>query len=431
MKGPRTVAPDARKAERSWILYDVANSAFVLIIVTAVGPLFFKDVISYGVDDAVSTRNWGYANSVASLILAVMAPVMGALADYRGVKKRFFTLFVGVGILSTLLVPSAAAGRWLLFLALYVIARTAYAGANVFYDAFLVDVAGGDRMDWVSSSGYAWGYIGSVVPFLAVVGLILADPSRAGGDALPEGPGRIAFVIVALWWALFSVPALRHVRQRHGLDPGSHPVRDSLARLGGTFREIRRYRRVFLFLAAYFFYIDGVDTIITMCTTYGRDNELGAVTLLAAVLMIQVVAFPFALLYGKLAGRFGARRMLYAGIGIYIGVTLAAFFLSDVPVGGMRTGMFFALAFFAATSLGGIQALSRSMFAGLIPTERSAEFFGFYNVFGKFATVLGPFLMGYLTGVTGQPRYGTLGVLVLFVAGAALLAWSSRSAPEG
>ena len=214
---------------------------------------------------------------------------------------------------------------------------------------------------------------------------------------------------------------LRNVKQRHGLEIDPHPLKNSLARLILTFSDIRKHRQAFLFLAAYFFYIDGVDTIITMCMSYGMDNDLGVKVLIGAILLIQVVAFPFALIFGKLAARFSARAMLFAGIGIYAVITMASYFLPDVSTRELKSLMFFALAFLAASSLGGIQALSRSIFAGLIPSNRSAEFFGLYNVFGKFATVLGPALMATATRMMGHSRYGVLSILLLFVVGGILL----------
>ncbi len=418
------------KTERNWILYDVANSAFVLIIVTAIGSMFFKDVIAPGIDNARSTEYWGYANSIASLVLAVMAPVLGTFADYRGYKKRLFAAFLCIGLAFTLMMPAIGVGHWLWFLIVYIAARMGYAGANVFYDSFLVDVTEKDRMDWVSSSGYAWGYIGSVIPFLIVIFLVHNEMSKSGGEALPAFSGRIAFFIVVVWWAFLSVPMLRHVRQKHYIDPSNHPLRDSFIRLGGTFQEIRKYRRAFMFLAAYFFYIDGMDTIITMCTLYGRDIGLGAGALISAFLMIQVVAFPCALIYGKLAGRFSALKLLYIGIAVFVGITVAAYFLSYVTDPKLKIWLFFILAFIVATSMGGIQALSRSIFAGLIPAQRSAEFFGFYNIFGKFATVLGPFLMGIATRIMGHSRYGVLSVLLLFVIGGILLLRVEKDPPR-
>ncbi|OQY56044.1 MAG: hypothetical protein B6245_18875 [Desulfobacteraceae bacterium 4572_88] len=227
---------------------------------------------------------------------------------------------------------------------------------------------------------------------------------------------------VALWWLLFSIPLLKNVRQRYYVEPGAHPIRDSFRRLITTFREIRKYRSVFLFLVAYFFYIDGVNTIITMATAYGRDIGLGVNTLILAILMIQIVAFPFALLYGNLADRFSVRTMLYAGISVYAVITLLSFFIPALPTMQMKSTAFWILAFLVASSQGGIQALSRSFFSQLIPKERSAEFFGFYNICVKFAAITGPFLMDIISRATGDSRYGVLSILVLFIIGGTLLA---------
>ncbi|MEW5909603.1 MAG: MFS transporter [Thermodesulfobacteriota bacterium] len=417
------------KEEKSWILYDVANSSFILIIVTTVMPIFFKDVASRGISDAVSTANWGFANSVASFILAAAAPVIGAFADYRNYKKRFFTAFLSAGVCFTLLLTTVDAGSWFACLVYYVAAKFAYSGANLFYDAFLVDVAEKKRMDWISSCGYAWGYIGGTIPFLAVIGVILYTMSGSGSTVIPVFSVRFAFVAVSLWWGLLSIPMLKNVRQIYFIPHSPNPIRETLARLVNTFRQIREYKNAFLFLLAYFFYIDGVDTIITMATAYGRDIGLGTVMLITVVLMIQIVAFPFALLYGWLSKRFSAKLLLFCGIGVYATITLASFFLPSLPTHEMRVTGFWILAFFVATSQGGIQALSRSFFGKLIPPRCSAEFFGFYNVFGKFAAITGPFLMGIVTRMTGHSRFGTLSLLILFIAGGLLLARVKEAEP--
>ncbi|KAB2890671.1 MAG: MFS transporter [Desulfobulbaceae bacterium] len=406
------------KEERSWVLYDVGNSAFVLVMVTAIMPIFFKDYAASGLPAAVSTANWGFANSAASLILALLAPVLGAMADYRHRKKAFFLVFLVMGLCFTLALPAIREGQWLPCLALFVMARVGWAGANVFYDAFITDVTSHARMDAVSSRGYAWGYIGSVIPFLAVIALIL---SAGMADGLPVVQTKIGFVLVALWWLAFSLPMLKNVRQVHYLPASATSIRDSFIRLFSTFREIRRHRRAFLFLLAYFFYIDGVDTIISMSMAYGRDLGFGVTLLIAVLLFIQVVAFPFALLYGRLAARFSAKRMLLAGIAVYCLVTFMAFLLPSIEDTGLKTLAFWGVAFLVASSMGGIQALSRSWFGKLIPAENSSEFFGFYNVFGKFAAITGPFLMGVIGRLTGDTRWGVLSILALFVIGAWLL----------
>jgi len=410
------------REEKSWILYDVANSAFVLIIVTTLMPLFFKDVASQGVPDAESTANWAFATSLASLILAASAPLLGTFADYAGWKKRFFAIFLLAGVAGTLLLPSVGAGQWLWCLVLYVFAKVCYSGANLFYDAFLVDVTTDERMDWVSASGFGWGYIGSVIPFLLVMAFLFFGGAESGaGGSVPAGTARLAFFITAVWWLLFSLPMLRRVRQRHAIAPVSRPVREAFRRLWHAVTHIRRHRQAFLFLLAYFFYIDGVDTVITMATAYGRDLGLGVTTLVLVVLFIQIVAFPFALLYGRLAAVTSARTMIFAGIGVYAVITGLAFFLPVIPDLSTRIALFWVLALLVASSQGGIQALSRSFFGKLIPKEKSAEFFGFYNIFGRFATILGPLLMGLFGRLTGETRYGVLAILPLFLVGGLIL----------
>jgi UMF1 family MFS transporter len=414
------------KQEKSWILYDVGNSAFVLIVITTVMPIFFKDIASAGADNAVSTANWGFANSLASLILAILSPVLGAFADYQNLKKRFFTVFLAAGIVFTLLLVTVNEGQWLRCLLIFVFARIGFAGANLFYDAFLPDVAETARMNRISSAGYAWGYIGGAVPFVLVIGIILMGMSP--GSVLSVNSARAGFVIVALWWILFSVPMLKNVQQTHYIPRSEHPVTESFARLVRTFQDIREYKQVFLFLIAYFLYIDGVDTIITMATAYGRDIGIGVTTLIAVILMIQIVAFPFALLYGRLADKFSEKTMLYAGIAIYAVITLIAFFLPDLPTQQLKVLTFWLIAVLIASSQGGIQALSRSFFGKLIPAERSAEFFGFYNIFGKFATIIGPLLMGSIGRIAGHSRYGILSILILFILGGFFLSKVKREA---
>jgi len=413
------------KEEVSWVLYDVGNSAFVLIMVTALMPIFFKDFAAAGMSGAESTANWGFANSAASFILAIIAPILGAMADYKDMKKRFFLFFLLLGICLTLLLLFVDEGQWLLCLTLFVFARVGWAGANLFYDAFLVDVTSRERMDAISARGYGYGYIGSVVPFLLIIGLILGSGMEEG---LPVGPTRVAFIIVACWWLIFSLPAIKNLRQIHYLSVSHSPISESFKRLWCTLKEVRQHKQVFLFLAAYFFYIDGVGTIITMSTAYGRDLGFGVTMLIVVLLFIQIVAFPFALLFGRLARTFSTRRMLFAGIGVYCLATLIAFYLPVIDDPFQKKMAFWFIAFLVASSMGGIQALSRSYYGKLIPAEKSAEFFGFYNVFGKFAAISGPLLMGIVGRMTGETRWGILSILLLFVVGSILLGGVKDSA---
>lgn len=406
------------REERSWVLYDVANSAFTLVVVTTIMPIFFADVAAAGLPGSRATALWGYTNSIAGVLLALSAPVLGAIADSRGMKKRLFGGFLCVGLAMTLLLATIGEGMVGYAMGVCIVAFVSYSGANLVYDAFLTDVTTRERMDAVSTRGFAWGYIGSVAPFLVVLFLVFR-PHLVGG---PLAATRIGFVVTAAWWLALSVPMIRNVRQRYGLPRGARPVRSAFVRLRRTFEHVRRHREAFVFLAAYFCFIDGVYTIIRMATIYGTEVGLQRTELILAVLGIQVVAFPFALLYGRLARRFGTKPMLFAGIGVYFLIVVLGFFLPVIEGGALRRGVFWSMALLVASSQGGLQALSRSYFGALIPKERAGEFFGFYNICGKFAAILGPALLALMADVTGESRWGVLSLAVLFAVGAALLA---------
>jgi UMF1 family MFS transporter len=355
-------------------------------------------------------------------MLALLAPFLGAMADYRQRKRLFFLGFLALGLSFNLALGFVVQGQWLLCLAFFIMARVGWAGANIFYDAFLVDVTSRDRLDIISTRGYGFGYIGSVIPFLIVIALIMSEGMSEG---LPVNKTRLGFLVVALWWLLLSLPAIRNIKQRNYTlpepDAVATPLPQGFKRLWQTLQEIRRHKQAFLFLLAYFFYIDGVGTIISMATAYGSDLGFDATLLIIVLLFIQIVAFPFALLFGRLAIIFSTRKMLLAGICIYLVVTLIAALLPSITNLPVKTGLFWLIAFLVASAMGGIQALSRSYFSKLIPIERSGEFFGFYNVFGKFAAITGPFLMGIIGQWTGETRWGVLSIGVLFVIGALLL----------
>lgn len=404
--------------ERSWILYDVGNSVFVLVMVTALMPIFYKDFAASHLSSAISTAHWGFANSAASLVLALLSPLLGAMADYKMRKKYVFLAFLCIGLTFTLSLNVIQQGQWFLCLTLFVLARIGWAGANIIYDAFIIDVTSKERMDSISAKGYGFGYIGSVVPFAIIIGILY---SAGIADGLPVQATKLGFIVVALWWGALSLPALKHLKQRHYIEPSARPVADSFKRLYQTMLEIKKHKQPFLFLAAYFFYIDGVGTIISMSTAYGRDLGFSITTLIGVILFIQIVAFPFALLFGKLAAIFTTKKMLFVGIGIYIVITLLAFFLPSIEDPSLRIYAFWFISFLVASAMGGIQALSRSFYGKLIPPEKSSEFFGFYNVFGKFAAITGPFLMGLVGGLTGHSRWGVLSLVLLFVIGALFL----------
>jgi UMF1 family MFS transporter len=417
------------KIERDWVLYDVANSAFILIVTTTFMPIFFQDFASIGTNSATAFSNWNITVGVAALVLAILAPILGTFADYKGNKKKFWGTSVLLGILFTSVLVFVGAGQWIFAAILYVFARIFYGAANSFYDSFLPDVTEPNRMDFVSSSGFGWGYIGSVIPFLLSTVIVLAFGIGEDG-ALDPTAMKITFIIALVWWGLFSIPMLRGVKQLHGIEPSKKAVTDAFKRLWKTFLEILSNKSILIFLLAYFFYIDGVGTIISVATAYGRVLGFSATMLVIVVLFIQVVAWPFALLFGVAAKRFGRKPMIFVGIAVYVVVCFASFILPILPSTEAQVVLFWVMAFLVASSQGGIQAISRSYFAVLIPPEKSAEYFGFYNFLGKFAAILGPFLLAALTGLTGEPRFGVLSLTFLFLIGAIFLYLTPKDKKE-
>ncbi len=397
-----------KKTEWSWIFYDWANSAFTLAITTAILPIYFKSMAdSAGIAANMSTAYWGYSKSAATLLVALLAPILGTIADYKGFKKKFFTFFLGFGVLATAALALVPEGRWELLLGIFIFATIGFSGANIFYDAFLTDVAPPERMDIVSTRGFGYGYIGSTIPFIVCIGLTLMHDQLGMTMDMAVKAG---FIITALWWGIFSVPMLKNVKQAYYIEPEPQAVRKSFKRLLETLKNVRQHKIVFVFLLAYFFYIDGVNTIISMATVYGTDVGIDSNTLLVVLLATQVVAFPFAILFGHLANRFSGRRMIIVGIIIYIFTCLYAYQLDTAFE-------FWVLGMLVASAQGGIQALSRSYYGKIIPKEKSNEFFGFYNIFGKFSTFMGPLIVAYVTQVTGSSQFGVLAIVALFIIG--------------
>lgn len=403
------------KQENSWALYDWGSSAYSIIITTAVFPIFYKaSATEAGVSAADSTAYLGYTIAIFTFILAMLGPILGSIADYRGMKKKFFTFFFVLGVTFTALLAFVPFDNWLLLLICYTVAALGATGANVFYDGFIVDVSTDERMHKVSSHGFALGYIGSTIPFLISIAIIILSQLEIIALSTTNA-SRIAFLITAIWWIIFSIPMFKNIQQIHFIERDGNIVLQSFKRLANTFKEIRQYRTLFLFLLAYFFYIDGVGTIIAMSTAYGTDLGLSSTSLLIILFATQVVAAPFAILFGKLAGKFSEKKMLYVGIIIYIIVCIYAFFMETVVD-------FWILAMLVATSQGGIQALSRSYFGKLVPKEKANEFFGFYNIFGKFASIMGPLLVAITAQLTGKSNYGVFSLVILFIIGIIILA---------
>ncbi|MEE0845210.1 MAG: MFS transporter [Eggerthellaceae bacterium] len=394
------------KQERSWVLYDVGNSAFVMLS-TALIPVYFSSIAEPGSSVVVA---WGYAETVASLILALLMPFLGSLADIQGNKKKFLVGFMGTGAVACacLGIPTDA----LPFLIVYVISAVMLNGSMVFYDGMLVDATTEERYDKVSSHGYAWGYIGSCIPFIICLAVVLGGPS-VGLDAMVGM--KIAFLITAAWWVLFTIPLILNVKQTHFKAREPHQLRNSFVGIGRTIKAIVRDRRLLLFMVAFFFYIDGVHTVIKMSTSYGTDLGIDSTQLVLALLVTQFVAFPAAIVYGRLSGRYGTKRMLLVAIFAYFCIVLfAAFFLRSATE-------FWILAICVGLFQGGIQALSRSEFGKLIPKDNANEYYGFFDIFGKYAAVMGTFLVSVFTQITGSSSLGVLSIAMLFLVGFFLL----------
>ncbi len=394
-----------KKEERNWVLYDVGNSAFTLLISTIM-PIYFNYLAgNAGLSDVEYLAYWGYAASLATLIVALMGPVCGSLADTKGYKKPIFVTSLIVGAVGC--ISLGFAKHWLMFLVIFLIAKVGYSGSLIFYDSMLSDVTEKERMDEVSSKGYAFGYIGSCIPF--VISLVIVLGSESFGISMETAMG-IAFLITALWWVLLTMPLLKTYRQKHYVEKKPHAIRESFARLFRTFQNVRKEKKIFLFLLAFFFYIDGVYTIIDMATAYGSALGLDSTGLLLALLVTQIVAFPFAIIFGKLAKKYEAEKLIMVCIVAYFGIAVFAVFLTNQV-------QFWILAIFVGMFQGGIQALSRSYFTKIIPANQSGEFFGLMDICGKGAAFMGTAVVSAVSQLTGSMNAGVGMIAVLFVIG--------------
>ncbi len=398
----------------SWALYDWANSAFATTVIAGFFPIFFKEYWSVGVPATESTFRLGVANSLGSLLVLAMAPVLGAIADQGAYKKRLLLFFAAVGILSTASLAGVGEGDWPLAAACYVAAAVGFAAANVFYDALIVNVAPPRRYEWASSLGFSLGYLGGGILFAGCVVMTLR-PEWFGLASVDQAV-KLSFLVTALWWALFTIPLGVYVTEhpRRTDAAWNAAVRAGWRQLRATVGRIRRYREVVVFLVAYWLYIDAVDTIVRMAVDYGLALGFDARDLIAALLLVQFVGFPAALFFGWLGQRIGPKRGILIGLAVYAGITVWAFRME-------QTWEFYGMAVAIGQVQGGVQALSRSLYARLIPRRASAEFFGFYNLLGKFAAVLGPVMVGWMAVLSGSNRVSILVLLVLFAAGALLL----------
>ena len=400
--------------EKKWVLYDVGNSAFTMMVST-IFPIYFNALAEgAGISDVDYLAYWGYATSVCTLIVAVLGPTLGAIADTKNFKKIIFSISMGIGVFGCILLGFLSS--WIWFLGVFVLAKTGYSASLIFYDAMLTDVTEPERMDSVSSHGYAWGYIGSCIPFIACLGIVLGAGSLGIGT---QTSMILAFVITALWWLCSSIPLLRSYRQKYFSDADGHVVRNSFKRLGRTFIELTKEKHIFIFLLAFFFYIDGVYTVIDMATAYGQALGLDSTGLLLALLVTQIVAFPCVLIFSRLVKKIKPEAIITICIAAYFCIAVYAYWLDtqfDFWLLAVLVGMF----------QGTIQALSRSYFAKIIPAEKSGEFFGIYDICGKGASVIGTALVSVLSQVTGSINIGVSALSVMFLIGLVLFRYSAK-----
>ena len=405
------------KAEKSWIMYDWANSIYATNIMAAIFPIYFAMQAN-----ETGNKLYGFAVSAAALVVAVLAPILGSIGDFSGMKKKLFAGFLVLGLVFTAVM--AAFEDWRLMLVGFILSRIGFSGSCLFYDSFLTDVTTPERMDRVSSWGYAMGYIGgSTIPFIISIAVMLLMNQSVLSY-------KIAILIVVVWWAVFSIPFLKNVKQQYSVEDAPQALaKEAFRNAWKTFKDILKDKKILFFIIAYFFYIDGVDTIISMATNYGETLGLGAIGMILALLVTQIVAVPFRILFGNLAKKVGAMRMIAIAVCVYFVITILGFFMGfnieQAELSGgdidaalkLSSTLFWILATLVGTVQGGIQALSRSYFGQLIPPERSNEYYGFLDIFGKFSCVIGPALYAATYAATGRASLGILSIIVLFFGG--------------
>ncbi len=396
-----------------WSMYDWANSAFATTVMAAFFPAFFKEYWAGDLEATESTAVLGVANSISGLLVALMAPVLGAIADCMSGKKKFLTFFAYLGVLSTAALLAVQQGNWILAAAIYVLGSVGFSGANVFYDSLITLVAPKDKIDFVSGVGYAMGYLGGGLLLAINVWMTLSPATFGLADA--SQAVRLSFLTVAVWWGLFSLPIIFLVKEpkRSRSDSGS-VVRAGIQQLRRTFRKIKHLKTISTFLIGYWFYIDGVDTIVRMAVDYGLSIGFQRNDLITALLITQFVGFPSAIVFGRLGEKIGPKRAIFIGIGIYLVVVIWATVIQD-------KWEFYGIALLVGLAQGGIQALSRSFYSRIIPHDQAGEFYGFYNFLGKFAVILGPVLIGFTGLIFNNPRAGMGSIAILFLVGAIFL----------
>lgn len=402
-----------KKAIRAWTMYDWANSAFATTIAAAVLPVYYSSVASSNLAPHEATSNWAFTTTIALVLVALLGPILGAMADFSGAKKRFMTIFVILGVTGTALLYLIKSGDWFLASVFYIIGSIGFSGANVFYDSLLPHIAKEDEIDQVSSRGYAMGYAGGGILLAVNLGMILLAPEH-----LTELMSRLSFLMVSVWWFVFTIPLWRNVKEppRRILasEEGFNPIKASLSRLANTFAEIKKYKELTKFIVAFWLYNNGIGTIIFMATIYGTELGFSSTTTIGTLLMVQFVAIPFAFLFGWLAKKIGTKKSILLSLLIYTLIAIGGYFL-------YKEIHFWLLGFAVATVQGGSQALSRSLCGRMMPKSKSAEFFSFFSVSEKIAGTVGPLLFGVVSRIMGGSRLSIVSLIIFFSLGALLL----------
>lgn len=401
-----------KKSIYSWALYDWANSAYATTVMAGFFPLFFKSYYSRDSDIIMSTAQLGFANSLSSFIIVLVAPLLGAIADKASLKKRFLFIFAYLGILSTLALSLVEQGNWQLATFIYILANIGFMGSNTFYDGLLPTVSNDKNVDFISGLGFALGYLGGGILFALNVWML--QDYRFFGFLNEAEAVKASFISVAIWWALFSIPLLLFVKEKKAIYTNGTPIKDGYLRLKNTFSKIKKLKGTLLFLVAYWLYIDGVDTIIRMAVDYGMALGFESSSLILALLIVQFVGFPATILFAKLAQVWSTKNTIFLAIGMYLFIVFWATRMS-------QSYEFYILAIMIALVQGGIQALSRSYYSKMIPASHAAEFFGFYNFLGKFAAILGPMLVALVALFTQNSRVAIASIAIFFIVGAILL----------
>ncbi|WP_010529845.1 MFS transporter [Lentibacillus jeotgali] len=404
-----------RKTNLSWMLYDFGNSAFATTIMAAVLPVFYYDVAAVGLEENLAESYWGYSQSIAVLIVAVLAPILGAISDYSAAKKKFLRFFAYMGMIASILLAFVGEGEYIFASVLLIIGNIGFSGANVFYDAFLPDIAKDeDEMDKLSASGFAFGYIGGGI-LLAINIVMITNYSLFG---IPDATtaSQLSFASVGIWWFVFSIPLFKNIQEEKQamLKRDKSYVVIGFSRVVNTFKEIRQFKHLLIFLIAFWMYNDGISTIIRMATIYGRGIGIDSNSLIIALLITQFVGIPFTFLFGWIATKITAKRALYITLYAYVGIVVLGYFMTSAL-------HFYLLAVCVGMVQGGAQSLSRSIYGRMVPVNKQAEFFGFYGISSKFAAIFGPFLFGFIGQLTGSSRLGIVSLLVFFIAGIILL----------